>query len=189
MRIISGKFKGRKIYPPKNLPSRPTTDRLKEGLFNVLQNRFDFTNLKVLDLYSGTGNISYEFASRGSLNITSVEKNRICVEFIKKTSLLFNTKINVIQTDSLNFLKNNNNEFNLIFADPPYKIQYDTYKKIINLSIEKLLIGGILIIEHNRKVDLTIQPNYYMKRRYGDSTISFFNSNIKKKQAYKPDSV
>jgi len=107
MRIISGKFKGRKIYPPKNLPSRPTTDRLKEGLFNVLQNRFDFTNLIVLDLYSGTGNISYEFASRGSLNITSVDKNRICVEFIKKTSLLFNTKINVIRTDSLNFLKNN----------------------------------------------------------------------------------
>ena len=93
MRIISGKFKGRKIYPPKNLTSRPTTDRLKEGLFNVLQSRFDFTNLIVLDLYSGTGNISYEFASRGSLNITSVDKNRICVEFIKKTSLLFNTKI------------------------------------------------------------------------------------------------
>ena len=93
MRIISGKFKGRKIYPPKNLTSRPTTDRLKEGLFNVLQSRFDFTNLIVLDLYSGTGNISYEFASRGSLNITSVDNNRICVEFIKKTSLLFNTKI------------------------------------------------------------------------------------------------
>ena len=92
----------------------------------------------VLDLYSGTGNISYEFASRGSLNITSVDKNRLCVEFIKKTSLLFNTKINVIRTDSINFLKNNNNEFNLIFADPPYKIQQMIYKIIIDLSIEKL---------------------------------------------------
>ena len=181
MRIISGKLKGRKIHPPKNLHSRPTTDRLKEGLFNVLQNRFDFTKLKVLDLYSGTGNISYEFASRGSLNITSVDQNRICVEFIKKTSLLFNTKINVIRSDSLTFLKKNNNKFNLIFADPPYQIHYDTYKKIINLSIEKLQIDGILIIEHNRKIDLTIQPNYFMKRKYGDSIISFFNSNIKKK--------
>jgi len=189
MRIISGKHKGRKIYPPKNLPSRPTTDRLKEGLFNVLQNRFDFTNLKVLDLYSGTGNISYEFASRGSLNITSVDQNRICVEFIKKTSLLFDAKINVIRSDSINFLKKNNDKFNLIFADPPYKIHYDIYKKIISLSIEKLLINGLLIVEHNRKIDLTIQPNYYMKRKYGDNTISFFNSNIKKKQAYKPDSV
>ena len=189
MRIISGKYKGRKIYPPKNLPSRPTTDRLKEGLFNVLQNRFDFTNLKVLDLYSGTGNISYEFASRGSLNITSVDQNRICVEFIKKTSLLFDAKINVIRSDSINFLKKNNDKFNLIFADPPYKIHYDIYKKIISLSIEKLLINGLLIVEHNRKIDLTIQPNYYMKRKYGDNTISFFNSNIKKKQAYKPDSV
>ena len=189
MRIISGKFKGRKIYPPKNLPSRPTTDRLKEGLFNVLQNRFDFTKLKVLDLYSGTGNISYEFASRGSLNITSVDQNRICVEFIKKTSLLFDAKINVIRSDSINFLKKNNDKFNLIFADPPYKIHYDIYKKIISLSIEKLLINGLLIVEHNRKIDLTIQPNYYMKRKYGDNTISFFNSNIKKKQAYKPDSV
>ena len=181
MRIISGKYKGRKIYPPKNLPSRPTTDRLKEGLFNVLQNRFDFTNLKVLDLYSGTGNISYEFASRGSLNITSVDQNRICVEFIKKTSLLFDAKINVIRSDSINFLKKNNDKFNLIFADPPYKIHYDIYKKIISLSIEKLLINGLLIVEHNRKIDLTIQPNYYMKRKYGDNTISFFNSNIKKK--------
>ena len=100
MRIISGKHKGRKIYPPKNLPSRPTTDRLKEGLFNVLQNRFDFTNLKVLDLYSGTGNISYEFASRGSLNITSVDQNRLCTVFIKKTSLLLNTEINVVQSEN-----------------------------------------------------------------------------------------
>ena len=95
MRIISGKYKGRKIYPPKNLPSRPTTDRLKESLFNILQNRYEYSNIRVLDLYSGTGNISYEFASRGSLNITSVDQNRLCVNFIKKTSRLLNMEINV----------------------------------------------------------------------------------------------
>ena len=180
MRIVSGKYKGRKIYPPKNLPSRPTTDRLKEGLFNILQNRFVYTNIKVLDLYSGTGNISYEFASRGSLNITSVDLNRLCVNFIKKTSRLLNTKINVIQSDSINYLKKNNEKFHLIFADPPYKIRYETYKNIIDLSIEKLLIDGMLIIEHNKKIDLSIEPSHHMNRKYGDSVISFFNSDFKK---------
>ena len=114
MRIISGKHKGRKIYPPKNLPSRPTTDRLKEGLFNVLQNRFDFTNLKVLDLYSGTGNIRYEFASRGSLNNTSVEKNRMCVEFIRKTSKILELNIQVIQMKVIKYLSTKSTSFDLI---------------------------------------------------------------------------
>ena len=175
MRIISGKFKGRKIYPPKNLPSRPTTDRLKEGLFNVLQNRFDFTNLKVLDLYSGTGNISYEFASRGSLNITSVDKNRICVEFIKKTSLLFNTKINVIRTDSLNFLKNNNNEFNLIFADPPYTDS--RLETLPNLVREGGLVtqGGLFVLEHGDRCDFSEVDGFVEMRKYGHVHFSFFD--------------
>ena len=180
MRIISGKYKGRRIYPPKNLPSRPTTDRLKEGLFNILKNRFEYKNIKVLDLYSGTGNISYEFASRGSLKITSVDLNRLCVNFIKKTSLILNTEINVIQSDSINYLKKNNDKFHLIFADPPYKIQYETYKKIIDFGIDKLFIDGMLIIEHNKKIDLSIEPSHLMKRKYGESVISFFNSEFKK---------
>ena len=188
MRIISGKYKGRKIYPPKNLPTRPTTSRLKEGLFNILQNRLEYSNIKVLDLYSGTGNISYEFASRGSLNITSVDRNRLCVDFIKKTSLLLNTQINIIKSDSINFLKKNNNQFHLIFADPPYEIQHNIYKNIIDLSIGKLLKDGMLIIEHNKKIDLSIEPTHFMNRKYGDSVISFFNSSFKK-QACKPDSV
>ena len=188
MRIISGKYKGRKIYPPKNLPTRPTTDRLKEGLFNILQNRLEFRNIKVLDLYSGTGNISYEFASRGSLNITSVDQNRLCAVFIKKTSLLLNAEINVVQSDSINFLRKNNNQFHLIFADPPYEIQDKVYKTIIDLSVEKLLTNGLLVIEHNKKINFSNEPSYYMNRKYGDSVISFFNLNFKK-QACKPDSV
>ena len=180
MRIISGKYKGRKIYPPKNLPSRPTTDRLKESLFNILQNRYEYSSIRVLDLYSGTGNISYEFASRGSLNITSVDHDRLCVNFIKKTSRLLNMEINAIQSDSINFLKKNKNQFHLIFADPPYKIHSMTYKYIIDLSIDKLFIDGMLIIEHNKKIDLSPEPNHYMNRKYGDSVISFFNSNLKK---------
>ena len=86
MRIISGKHKGRKIIAPKQLPVRPTTDRSKEALFNIIQHRFEFSQIQVLDLYAGTGNISYEFASRGAAQITAVDQNRFCIQFIQKTT-------------------------------------------------------------------------------------------------------
>ena len=99
MRIISGKFKGRRIFPPKNLPVRPTTDMSKEALFNVLNNHFSFDSLKVLDLFSGTGNISYEFASRGSENITSVDGDFGCVKFIKQVAEEYDFNIAAIKSD------------------------------------------------------------------------------------------
>ena len=89
-------------------------------------------------------------------------------------------EINVIQSDSINFLKKNKNQFHLIFADPPYKIHSMTYKYIIDLSIDKLFIDGMLIIEHNKKINLSMEPYHCMNRKYGDSVISFFNSNFKK---------
>ena len=120
MRIISGSHKGRRVIAPKKLPVRPTTDRSKEGLFNILQHRLNFESLHVLDLFSGTGNISYEFASRGIANITAVDQNRHCVNFIKKTATDIGLTINSLQSDSITFLKKKVSHYDLIFGDPPY---------------------------------------------------------------------
>ena len=119
MRIISGSHKGRRVIAPKKLPVRPTTDRSKEGLFNILQHRLNFESLHVLDLFSGTGNISYEFASRGIANITAVDQNRHCVNFIKKTATDIGLTINSLQSDSITFLKKKVSHYDLIFGDPP----------------------------------------------------------------------
>ena len=100
MRIISGKYKGRRLHPPRNLPVRPTTDMAKEGLFNILVNRFDFEELSVLDLFAGTGNISFEFASRGCANITSVDSNHRCLRFINETA-------NQLEVSSIKTIKSN----------------------------------------------------------------------------------
>ena len=120
MRIISGKHKGRRITAPKNLPVRPTTDMSKESLFNILNNHFNFNGLKVLDLFSGTGNISYEFASRGAGPITSVDGDMGCVNFIKKTATELDLDISAIKSDVFSFLERNKTTYDIIFADPPY---------------------------------------------------------------------
>ncbi|MBF6609350.1 MAG: RsmD family RNA methyltransferase, partial [Flavobacterium sp.] len=111
MRIISGKYKGRRINAPKNLPVRPTTDMSKEALFNVLNNHYHFDTLHVLDLFAGTGNISYEFASRGSLNITAVDADFGCVKFIKQTASEFDFNIAAIKSDVLAFIARSNSEY------------------------------------------------------------------------------
>ena len=119
MRIISGTFKGRRITAPKKLPVRPTTDMAKESLFNILNNRFYFDEVSVLDLFSGTGNISYEFASRGTENVTSVDANYGCVQFINKTAEEFEMSIQTIKSDFFKFLENHTLQYSLFFADPP----------------------------------------------------------------------
>ena len=96
----------------------------------------------------------------GGINVTSVDQNRLCTVFIKKTSRLLNTEINVVQSDSINFLRKNNSQFHLIFADPPYEIQHNIYKIIIDLSVEKLLTNGMLVIEHNKKIDFSNEPSF-----------------------------
>jgi len=89
MRIVSGKYRGRRLQPPVNLPVRPTTDFAKEGLFNVLNNQVDFESLKVLDLFAGTGSIAFEFLSRGAIEVTAIDSNHRCIDFIKKTAETF----------------------------------------------------------------------------------------------------
>src|SRR5690625_1984773 len=132
MRIISGKHKGRRFSPPKKLPVRPTTDIAKEGLFNILWNRYDFTQLKVLDLFSGTGNISFEFASRGSSDITAVDQHYGCLKFIKRTAESLGENIRPLKNDVFRFLQHSPQSYDLIFADPPYDFSKKAFREIID---------------------------------------------------------
>ena len=174
MRIISGKHKGRKIIAPKQLPVRPTTDRSKEALFNILQHRFDFSEIQVLDLFAGTGNISYEFASRGVAQITAVDQNRLCVAFIQKTTTALELNITTVKEESQRFIEQSENKFDLIFADPPYEFQERAYEMLSDRSQYLLKPGGLLIIEHNKKIKLTHFKGFDFERVYGNNTFSFF---------------
>lgn len=176
MRIISGKYKGKRLTAPKKLPVRPTTDMAKEALFNILNNRFYFDELKVLDLFSGTGNISYEFASRGVENITAVDGFQGCVRYISKTAQELGFSINTIKSDVFKYLQGKQDKFDLIFADPPYGFETEQFLEIANLVFEKelLLEDGVLIIEHSEHTDLSNHPKFSEQRKYGGSIFSFF---------------
>lgn len=176
MRIISGKYKGRRINPPKNLPVRPTTDMSKESLFNILNNRINLEGLKVLDLFSGTGNISYEFGSRGSEKITAVDADFGCIKFIKQTADEFDFNISAIKMDIFKFLKINKSSFNFIFADPPYNMDLKDFEKMINLVFENQFLetDGIMVIEHSKYTKLDHMPNFSFQKNYGGSVFSFF---------------
>ncbi len=175
MRIISGIHRGRKIIAPKNLPVRPTTDMAKEALFNILNNNFDFESVKVLDLFSGTGNISYEFASRSCKEITAVDNDSGCVNYINKTAEKLNFKnLNAIKANVLSFLEFPQQQYNIIFADPPYN--FSEIEKIPEMIFNNHLLikGGWLIIEHSKYNDFKKHSNFLEHRRYGKVNFSFF---------------
>ncbi|NRT10656.1 MULTISPECIES: RsmD family RNA methyltransferase [Flavobacterium] len=176
MRIISGKYKGRRISPPKGLPVRPTTDMSKEALFNVLNNHFNFEGLKVLDLFAGTGNISYEFASRGSTPITSVDGDFGCVKFIKQTASEYDFNIAATKSDVFKFLEKNNASFDIVFADPPYALDQATFEKIVLLVFERNTLNedGMMVIEHSKYTKLDHMIHFSFKKSYGGSIFSFF---------------
>jgi len=179
VRIISGKFKGRRILPPKNLPVRPTTDMSKEALFNVLNNHFSFEGLKVLDLFSGTGNISFEFASRGSDNITSVDADFGCVKFIKQIAEEYDFNIAAMRSDVFKFLEKNTNSYDIIFADPPYALDQKTFENIVTLIFKQELLreDGMMVIEHSKYTKLDHMIHFSFKKSYGGSIFSFFEIN------------
>lgn len=176
MRIISGKFKGRRIIAPKNLPVRPTTDLSKESLFNILNHQFTFRELRVLDLFSGTGNISYEFASRGAEPIVSVDTDYGCVNFIKKTAQQFEMDITPIKSDVYKFLERTKTKYDIIFADPPYDFTQDQFEKIVQMVFEHELLedDGMLIIEHSPHTKMDDLEHFSSNRKYGSSIFSFF---------------
>ncbi|WP_133549979.1 RsmD family RNA methyltransferase [Salegentibacter sp. 24] len=178
MRIISGTHKGKRLMAPKKLPVRPTTDMSKEALFNILNNNFQFSQLSVLDLFSGTGNIAYEFASRGSKEVTVVDINFDCVKFIKKTALELDLNISTIKSDVFKFLEKAYVKADIIFADPPYDLDKEKFIRIPELIFEKNLLNpnGQLIIEHSKHTDLSDISNFIEGRRYGGSVFSFFEN-------------
>ncbi len=176
MRIISGKYKGRRLQAPKNLPVRPTTDMAKEGLFNVLNNHFYFDSISVIDLFAGTGNISYEFASRGCKNIVSVDENYNCIKYINTISKELQFDINSFKSDVYSFLQKTTLQADIIFADPPYHFETSKFLEIVDIVFQKELISeeGYLIIEHSKNTDLSQHKNHSFDKRYGGNVFSFF---------------
>lgn len=176
MRIISGIFKGRKIQAPKKLPVRPTTDMAKEALFNIINNLYYFDDISVLDLFAGTGNISYEFASRGTKTITCVDKDYGCIKFINQTAATFNMPLQTIKSDVFKYLENTKQKSTIVFADPPYHFEVEEFAKIPKLVFENNLLEehGILIVEHSKHTDLSHLDNFSYSKSYGGNMFSFF---------------
>ncbi|NRR90782.1 RsmD family RNA methyltransferase [Winogradskyella undariae] len=176
MRIISGLFKGRRISAPKKLPVRPTTDMAKEALFNILNNQYYFDDISVLDLFSGTGNISYEFASRGTETVTAVDAHFGCIKFINETAEDFEMNITTIKSDVFKFLEKSKLKHTIIFADPPYDFDVEAFSKIPELVFKNELLEdeGILVVEHSKHTDISHLENYAYSKSYGGNMFSFF---------------
>ena len=175
MRIISGTFKGRRFQLPKNLKARPTTDFAKENLFNILSNRIDFEEIRVLDLFAGTGSIGFECLSRGALSVTFVEQYTLHVHFIKEVMQKLSCENgSVVTGDVYRYIETNASTFQFIFADAPYD---DPKMESIpdRIFSSKLLSqDGLLIVEHGRSTKYDKHPNFMEERTYGSVHFSFF---------------
>src|SRR5690554_1028004 len=175
MRIIGGKFRSRRIQVPTKLKARPTTDFAREGLFNILNNIVDWEDSIALDLFSGTGSIALEMVSRGSPKVVSVESENLHWRFICKTKEELNaTELFPLKADVFKFISSCREQFDLIFADPPYDMKnIDT---IPSLIIENKLLkpNGLLILEHSRKLNFSLSPFFVKERVYGNVHYSFF---------------
>jgi 16S rRNA (guanine(966)-N(2))-methyltransferase RsmD len=141
-----------------------------------LNNHFSFEGLKILDLFAGTGNISYEFASRGSTPITSVDGDFGCVKFIKQIATEFDFNIAATKSDVFTYLERCKTSYDIIFADPPYALDQATFEKIVSLIFEKELLNeeGMMVIEHSKYTKLDHMINFSFKKSYGGSIFSFF---------------
>jgi len=182
MRVVSGKLGGRIIKLPSFFEHRPTTDKAKEGLFNILDNYFYLDTVTVLDLFSGTGNVSYEFASRGAIQLTCVEKNRRYATFIEKTAEKFNLeKLTVIESDVLRFLEISHTQYDIVFADPPYSLP--ELEQIPDLIFKNNLLkpDAWFILEHPADYNFKKHPHFFRMRKYGRVHFSFFKQELKHK--------
>jgi len=178
MRIISGELGGRRIHPPGKMPhTRPTTDVAKEGLFNIIENNLEISELKTLDLFGGTGSITYELASRGATDQTIVEKDLLMYEFIKRTGSQFHLEnLKVIKMDVFRFIDQCTEQFDFIFAGPPYALtNIDELPKLI-FGKKLLRPNGWFVLEHTPRSDYKKFPFFKTERNYGTTVFSIFIS-------------
>ncbi len=174
MRIISGKYRGFQIRAPKNIPARPTTDRSKESLFNILQHKIELEGIRVLDLCAGTGNMGYEFASRGAASVTSVDQSHHAIRFIQATfKQLGFEHYQTQRAEALQFVKRTEQQFDLIFADPPYA--WNGFQNLVDAVLEGEILRpeGLFIIEHQARQKFE-HPMRVDFREYGQSAFSIF---------------
>jgi 16S rRNA (guanine966-N2)-methyltransferase len=176
MRIIGGKLQGKNILAPNGLDVRPTTNFAMEGLFNVLNNLIDFDGIEALDLFSGTGQTSFELSSRGAKNVVTVDSQGKCVQLIKVMSTQLKLDIQAVKGDVFEFLESTTKKFDLVFADPPFDSEKinDVHKLVFEKNI--LIENGLLIIEHGAKTDLKNLQGFFKHKKYGNVNFSFFRS-------------
>ena len=175
MRIIAGSLRGRRLNPPANLPVRPTTDMARESLFNILNNYVDYEECTVMDLFAGTGAVSVEFVSRGAREVTSIDINAACTDFIKATARQIGIdNIHVVRADVFDLLKRANRKFDIVFADPPYALHDLPQLPRIVFESDVLTDDGIFILEHPKEFSFEDHPNFWQHRAYGKVNFTFF---------------
>lgn len=175
MRIIAGSLKGRRLNPPANLPVRPTTDMARESLFNILNNYIDYEESSVMDLFAGTGAVSLEFVSRGAKDVTAIEINNQCTDYIKQEASRLQVKnLHVVRADVFDLIKRAYKKFDIIFADPPYALE--DLPKLPDLIYEHNLLNpdGIFILEHPKEYSFEDHPHFWQHRNYGKVNFTFF---------------
>ena len=175
MRIVGGTYGGRIIAVSKGFDSRPTTDFAKEALFNILENHFNIEDMRVLDLFSGTGSISYEFASRGCSEIDLVDMNSRSIQFIAKVASDMGMKgIHTVRMDVFRFISICKKQYHVIFADPPYDLKNIQDIPAMIFSYPILEPGGWFILEHGKSNNFKSDPHFFQERNYGSVHFSFF---------------
>ena len=179
MRIIAGSLRGRRLNPPDNLPVRPTTDMARESLFNILNNYVEYEECSVMDLFAGTGAVSMEFVSRGAREVTSIEINNACTDFIKSSAVRIGiTNLHVVRADVFDLLKRANRKFDIIFADPPYALESLPQLPDIIFERQVLTEDGIFILEHPREYSFEDHPHFWQHRAYGKVNFTFFAQHL-----------
>ncbi len=175
MRIISGKYRGRRLSPPKNITARPTTDFAKESLFNLLNNRMDFEGIDVLDLFAGTGSIGLEFVSRGAREVTAVELAHVQQNFIiSACKQLGVNNLTVIRGDVFRFINACRIKYDFIYADPPYSLERLPELPDLIFDHDMLKENGIFVLEHSKDNNFSDHPHFVEQRTYGSVNFSFF---------------
>lgn len=177
MRIISGFLKGRKIEPPKEFSGRPTTDFAREGLFNLLFNRKEIEGAKVLDLFTGSGTVGFEFVSRGASEVICVDLDVHVTKFIRKKAEELNTpQIKPVRFDAVNYIQRAGSSFDIVFCDPPFEFSHERLTEIIDAVFENKLLNpdGLFILEHEDVHSFESHPYYSEDRKYGRVKFSFF---------------